>query len=236
MSGHSKWSNIKNKKAAIDSKRSGIFTKMAKAIAVAVKKGGGVGDPAMNFALRLAVDKARAVNMPKENIERAIEKGSGKFGGAEIEELVLEGYGPGGVALVIEAVTDSRNRTVAEIKNTLEKNGGRLGEPGSVLYQFERVGEITGQGELTDSHELDLIDKGMREFETEEGEFRIFAPLEKMKGIAEYLTAAGLSGIEMAIIYRPKATVNNLNEAGFEKLLEALESNEDVQEVYANSL
>ena len=235
MSGHSKWSNIKNKKAAIDSKRSGIFTKMAKAIAVSVKKGGGVGDPTMNFALRLAVDRARAVNMPKENIERAIEKGMGKGGSAEMEELVLEGYGPGGVALVIEAVTDNRNRTVAEIKNILEKHGGRLGEPGSVMYRFERVGEVRGKGQLTEAHELELIDKGMIDFESEGDEFVIYAPLPRMKEIADYLNQAGLTEVGMSIVYRAKEAVES-SEAGLERLMEAIDSHEDVQEVYANTI
>ncbi len=137
MSGHSKWSNIKNKKAANDAVRGSVFTKMAKAITVAVKKGGGVGDPAMNFSLRLAVDKARAVSMPKENIDRAIEKGLGK-GGEELVELLIEGFGPGGFAVIIEAVTDSSNRTVAELRSLMEKHGGRMGEPGSVMYMFEK--------------------------------------------------------------------------------------------------
>lgn len=139
MSGHSKWSNIKNKKAANDAVRGSVFTKMAKAITMAVKKGGGVGDPDANFSLRLAVDKARAVNMPKENIERAIDHGLGK-GGEELTELLIEGFGPGGIAIIIEAVTDNRNRTIAELRSLMEKHGGRMGEPGCVIYMFDRQG------------------------------------------------------------------------------------------------
>lgn len=137
MSGHSKWSNIKNKKAANDAVKGSVFTKMAKAITIAVKKGGGIGDPDMNFSLRLAVDKARAVNMPKENIDRAIAKGLGREGD-ELVELLIEGFGPGGFAVIIEAVTDSTNRTIAEIRSLMEKHGGRMGEVGSVGYMFEK--------------------------------------------------------------------------------------------------
>lgn len=139
MSGHSKWSNIKNKKAANDAVKGSVFTKMAKAITVAVKKGGGIGDPAMNFSLRLAVDKARAVSMPKENIDRAIEKGMGRGTAEELVELTIEGFGPEGVAIIIEAITDSRNRTVAELRTLIEKQGGRMGEPGSVMYMFDKI-------------------------------------------------------------------------------------------------
>lgn len=140
MSGHSKWSNIKNKKAANDAAKGSVFTKMAKGITIAVKKGGGIGDPDKNFALRLAVDKARAVNMPKENIDRAIDKGLGREGD-ELKELLIEGFGPGGFAVMIEAVTDSSNRTVAEIRCLMEKHGGRMGEPGCVAYMFEKNDE-----------------------------------------------------------------------------------------------
>jgi YebC/PmpR family DNA-binding regulatory protein len=136
MSGHSKWSTIKHKKAANDAVKGSVFTKMAKGITIAVKKGGGVGDPDQNFSLRLAMDKARSVNMPKENIDRAIDKGMGK-GGVELSELKIEGFGPEGVGVIIEAITDSRNRTVAEIRTLMERHGGRMGEMGCVEYMFE---------------------------------------------------------------------------------------------------
>jgi YebC/PmpR family DNA-binding regulatory protein len=237
MSGHSKWSTIKHKKAIIDAKRSGVFTKMAKAITVAVKKGGNVGDPDMNFSLRLAVDKARAVNMPKENIERAIEKGMGKGGGGEIEDIVLEGYGPHGVALVIETLTDNHNRTVAEVKNILEKAGGRLGEPGSVLYQFDIVGQVTCTGLLTDETELELIDMGMMDFESHEGETRILCRKEAIKSIADYLSHHGMSDVVGSIVYHPSMTTDMTSHADeIDHLLEAIEDNEDVQEVYTNAL
>lgn len=136
MSGHSKWSNIHRKKEANDKVRSGIFTKMAAAISVAVKKGGGITDPEMNFALRLAVDRARSVSMPKDNIDRAIAKGSGKGGGEALEEIVIEAHGPAGLAAIIEAITDNRNRTMNEIRLLLEKHHWRKGEIGSVMYLF----------------------------------------------------------------------------------------------------
>jgi transcriptional/translational regulatory protein YebC/TACO1 len=137
MSGHSKWSTIKHKKAANDSARGSVFTKMAKGITIAVEKGGGIGDPDKNFSLRLAVDKARSVNMPKENIDRAIDKGMGKSGN-ELVELKIEGFGPEGVGVIIEAITDSRNRTVAEIRTLMERHGGRMGEMGCVEYMFDK--------------------------------------------------------------------------------------------------
>ncbi len=139
MSGHSKWSNIKNKKAANDAVRGSVFTKMAKAITVAVKKGGGIGDPNMNFSLRLAVDKARAVSMPKENIDRAIEKGMGAGAGDELQELLIEVFAPDGVMAILEVLTDSRNRSVSELRTLIEKHGGKMGEMGSVMYLFDKV-------------------------------------------------------------------------------------------------
>jgi len=141
MSGHSKWANIHRKKEANDKVKGSVFTKMAKGITIAVKKGGGIGDPEMNFALRLAVDKAKSVNMPKDNIDRAIAKGMGKGDGNELVELTIEGFGPQGIVFIIEAVTDNRNRTVAELRTLMEKNGGRMGEMGTVSYLFEKKGQ-----------------------------------------------------------------------------------------------
>lgn len=141
MSGHSKWSTIKHKKAANDKVKGSVFTKMAKAITIAVKKGGGVGDIGMNFALRLAVEKARSVNMPRENIDRAIAKGMGRGDAEEMVELTIEAFGPEGVMVIIEVITDNRNRAVAEVRNRIEKHGGRMGEPGSVMYAYDKKEE-----------------------------------------------------------------------------------------------
>lgn len=238
MSGHSKWSTIKHKKAVVDSKRSGVFTKMANGITVAVKKGGGVGDPDMNFALRLAVDRARAVNMPKDNIERAIEKGMGKGGdGQSMDELVLEGYGPGGTAIVVEAVTDNRNRTVSEVKNILEKKGGRLGEPGSVLYQFDRVGSIEIAGDLDEDLELSLIDLGLIATEKEEETTFLITQVEAVQAITEALRRAGKSSVHSSLGYKPKLTVDpGESRVPLENLIESLADHDDVQEVYVNAI
>ena len=142
MSGHSKWSKVKHQKATTDVVKGMAFTKAARAITIAVHEGGGIGDPAHNFHLRLAIEKAREVNMPKDNIERAIEKGMGS-GGAQIEQITYEGYGPGGVAILIEAATDNRQRTVSAVKNLLDRAGGSLGSPGAVFYLFKPCGIIT---------------------------------------------------------------------------------------------
>ncbi|HXS14882.1 MAG TPA: YebC/PmpR family DNA-binding transcriptional regulator, partial [Candidatus Saccharimonadales bacterium] len=141
MSGHSKWATIKRQKGANDAKRGALFTKLSKAISIAVTQGVGIGDPAQNFRLRLAVEAARAGNMPKENIERAIERAAGKDGVA-LEEVVYEVFGPGGVGMIVEAATDNKNRTTSEVANIFNKNGGNMGQPGSVSYQFKQIGQL----------------------------------------------------------------------------------------------
>lgn len=236
MSGHSKWSTIKHKKAALDAKRGGVFTKLAGAIAVAVKKGGGIGDQEMNFALRLAVEKARAANMPKDNIERAIQKGLGKSNEAEIEELVLEAYGEDGSAIIIEAVTDNRNRTVAEIKNILEKAGGRLGIPGSVMYQFDIVGQILGTGVIEESQELELIDLGIENLDKENGNFEVTVELNNLAKVTNYMREKGFTVTKSSLVYLPKV-LNKLDDfQGTQKLIETLSEHDDVQEVYTNAV
>ena len=236
MSGHSKWSTIKHKKAALDAKKGGVFTKMAKAISVAVKKGGGVGDPAMNFALRLAVDKARAVNMPKENIERAIAKGTGKDSENGLEELVIEGYGPSGVAVIIEAVTDKRNRTVSELKNIIEKGGGRMGEPGSVMHLFERCGEVIGKGEISEQMALDLIEMNMIDYETNEGDSRVLCKMESLSQVMKYLSDNSLTEIEGKVIYAPKILNTIIDKSQIiDSFIESIEEYDDTQEVFTNA-
>ena len=232
MSGHSKWSNIKNKKAANDAVKGSVFTKMAKAITIAVKKGGGIGDPDMNFSLRLAVDRARAVNMPKENIDRAIMKGLGK-GGEELTELVIEAFAPEGIMVVMEVLTDSRNRVVAEIHNLIEKQGGRMGEPGSVMYQFERCGIIHASQAIAEEWELEMIDLGMTDMVAEEGEVTIYTSPESLHKVVMYLEKKGLK-VEGTLGYRPKTTLKVADPARVEAFLEAIADYEDVQELYAN--
>jgi YebC/PmpR family DNA-binding regulatory protein len=232
MSGHSKWSNIKNKKAANDAARGSVFTKMAKGITIAVKKGGGVGDPDQNFSLRLAIDKARAVNMPKENIDRAIDKGLGKSG-TELAELTIEVFAPDGVMAILEVVTDSRNRTVAEIRTLIEKYGGRMGEPGSVTYLFDRCGIVHTLETISEDLQLELIDLGMTDMVTEESGSTIYTVAESMHDVVKYLHAKGIT-VGGMIGYRPKLTVEVNDSTRVEDFLGILSDYEDVQEVYAN--
>jgi len=233
MSGHSKWSTIKHKKAAVDAKRGNVFTKMANAISVATKTGNS-GDPDFNFSLRLAIEKARAVNMPKENIKRAIERGLGQGEGGQLEELTLEAFAAKGVGIVIEAVTDNRNRTIGEIKTILDKGGGTLGEPGSVLYLFERVGVVRYEGKISEEDALELIELGASDWKEDELGGEICADVGREMRVVEYLSKRGYLGVEGGAEYRPITTVKTQQEGLVKKLIETLLEQDDVQEVYAN--
>ncbi len=193
MSGHSKWANIKHKKEAADKKRGAAFTKLARAVTVAAREGG--GDPVANFALRLAVDKARAANMPKDNIERAIARGTGAEKGDAWEHVLYEGYGPAGSALLIAATTDNRNRTVSELRTVFNKHSGSLGESGSVAWQFEQRGMISVPTDGIDPDELALaaIDAGAFDVETEEGIVTVYTAIEDFQGVKETLAAGASS-------------------------------------------
>jgi YebC/PmpR family DNA-binding regulatory protein len=204
MSGHSKWSTIKHKKAANDAVKGSVFTKMAKGITIAVKKGGGVGDPEMNFSLRLAVDTARSVNMPKENIDRAIAKGLGKAG-EELAELTIEAFAPEGVSVILEVVSDSRNRVVAEMRTLMEKHGGRMGEPGSVMYLFDKCGIVHIEHSVNEELQLELIDLGMTDTVVDETGSTIYTEPESMHTVIKYLHGKGEAG--GMIGYRPKTTI-----------------------------
>ncbi len=232
MSGHSKWSTIKHKKAANDKVKGSVFTKMAKGITIAVKKGGGIGDPDMNFSLRLAVDKARAVNMPKENIDRAIDKGMGK-GGVELAELIIEAFAPEGVSIILEVVTDSRNRTVAEIRTLIEKHGGRMGEPGSVMYLFDKCGIIHTEHEISDELELEIIDLGVTDIVTDDEGTTIYTEAEAMHRVTKYLHQKNIKA-GGTIGYRPKTTMEVVDSNKVENFLEIISEYDDVQELYAN--
>lgn len=235
MSGHSKWSTIKHKKAANDQVKGNVFTKMAKAITIAVKKGGGVGDPEMNFALRLAVDLARSVNMPKENINRAIERGTGLGGEKELIELVIEGFAPGGVAVMATAVTDNSNRTIAELRTLMEKHGGRMGEMGSVSYLFERVGVVHYQGLISDELELKLIDAGMREIEPDGERGVLYTAPELIHAVVVSLQdQPGVTEVQGELGYKPTSTASVEDPGRVQEFLEVLSEHDDVQEVYAN--
>ncbi len=233
MSGHSKWSTIKHKKAVNDAVKGSVFTKMAKAITIAVKLGGGVGSPETNFSLRLAMDRARSVNMPKEKIDRAIERGMHKGEGEELAELLIEAFGPDQVLVLIEAVSDNRNRTVAELRVLIEKNGGVMGSQGSVAHMFERVGIVTTRAKLDEEAELELIDYGVIDVVDQEGELTIYTNPESLHRVIEHLDREGIVA-EGSLGYRPKATVEVADSSRIESFLSAVSQYDDVQGVYAN--
>lgn len=242
MSGHSKWHNIQGKKGKADKLKSGQFTKVTRMITVAAKEGG--ADPEMNFTLRLAIDKAKEVNMPKDNIERAIKRGTGELNdGSTWEGAMYEGFGPGGVALLIDAVTDNKNRTSGEIKNILSKNGGSFAGPGSVQWQFMHKGVIRVDAEqkskITNKKsdfELALMDAGVEDIiESEEGE-EIICAVENFRKVLEAVQSFGLEPASSALEWIAKERVEVDDEAGEKvmKLVDALDENDDVKEVYTN--
>lgn len=237
MSGHSKWSNIHRKKEANDKVRSGIFTKMAAAIVVAVKKGGGITDPDMNFSLRLAVDRARAVSMPKENIDRAIAKGSGKGGSTDYAELTIEGFAPGGVAFIAEVLTDNRNRSVSELRTLIEKHGGRMGEPGSVAYLFDHLGMVSYSGAIDDEQMLTLIDLGVVDSIVGEGEEELsvlYTTPDSLHSVVRAVKELGLEQVDGILGYRGSGGTNSVVVSQLENFMEILRQYPDVQEVYVN--
>lgn len=236
MSGHSKWANIKHRKGAQDAKKAVVFTKLAKDISVAARNG---GDPGTNFSLRLAVDRARAFNMPKDNIERAIKKGTGELKGeAQIEELVYEAYGPGQVAMLIKVATDKKNRTLGEVRNILNKNGGKMVEGGSVSWQFEQVGNIVVQPGSFPSEDVEekIIDSGAKDYREEEGTYYIYASAADLQRVKEALEGQGLKVEDASLIFMAKNTVeiDENTRIDYEKLLSALDDHDDVSEVYDN--
>ncbi|PKN34214.1 MAG: YebC/PmpR family DNA-binding transcriptional regulator [Deltaproteobacteria bacterium HGW-Deltaproteobacteria-19] len=236
MSGHSKWSTIKRKKGAIDAKRGKIFTKLAKEISLAARLGG--SDPEANARLRQAVLAARDENMPKDNIERAIKKGAGELGSVSYEEITYEGYGPGGVALMVEIMTDNKNRTVAEIRHILSKHGGNLGENGCVSWIFSKHGSILIDKKLIGEDELMemALEAGAEDVREEENEFEVLTDPLSFEGVRKVLQEKGLKFLEAKVTMIPQNLVN-LDEKKAEqmlKMMEKLEDNDDVQNVYAN--
>jgi YebC/PmpR family DNA-binding regulatory protein len=239
MSGHSKWATIKRKKGAADAKRGQLFTKLTREITVSAKEGG--GDPEANFRLRLAVQRARAENMPADNIQRAIQRGAGGGeGGANYEEIMYEGYGPHGVAFIVQTLTDNRNRTVAEVRSIFTKGGGSLGETNSVGWMFEPRGLIyvePKKGEDPDELSLAAIDAGAEDVSADEdGQLEIVTQFQDLKHVQDELTNAGMqvSNAERTMV--PKTTVT-LDEKGMEqilRLIDRLEELDDVQTVYTN--
>ncbi|HET7291609.1 MAG TPA: YebC/PmpR family DNA-binding transcriptional regulator [Vicinamibacteria bacterium] len=236
MSGHSKWHTIKHKKGAIDAKRGKIFTKLIREMTIAARLGG--GDPAANPRLRTAVDKAKAVNMPADNIKRAIQKGTGELEGATYEELVLEGYGPGGVAVLVEGSTDNRNRTVSEIRHIFTKNGGNLGGAGTVSYLFKPRGYIAIAASKTSEDQLMEIalEAGADDIKTEGEVFEVYTTQQAYEAV---LKAIKDKGIEPDTAEVGKHADNHIPLEGQKaqqmlKLMEALEDHDDVQNVWAN--
>lgn len=238
MSGHSKWATIKRQKGANDAKRGAVFTKLSKAITIAVQQGGGIGDPNQNFKLRLAVDAARSANMPKDNIQRAIDRAAGKQGEA-LEEVVYEGFSPGGAAIIVEAATDNKNRTTGEVQNVFNKNGGNMGQIGSVAYQFSQMGQIivNKDGKTADDIFLDAADAGAEDIE-EVGENEVFVYTQPaMLGkVRDGLQGKGYTIVEMEIIRKPNipADLSDDDAQRVMDFIEKLEDLDDVQKVYTN--
>ena len=235
MSGHSKWSTIKHKKAATDAKRGKLFTRLAKEITVAAREGG--GDTTSNVRLRLAIDKARAANMPKDNIDRAVKRGTGELEGGQLEEVMYEGYAPHGVGMLIEVVTDNRNRAVAEVRHVFNKQGGNLAEAGAVSWQFTRKGFISIVGEF-DQDEVFLIaaDAGADDVIFVDSVAEVYTDIESLQDVRSALSDSGFKLGEVSVIYDPN------NQIGLEtgqtlqvmKLVETLEDLDDVQNVFTS--
>ena len=237
MSGHSKWSTIKRKKGAIDAKRGKIFTKLIKEITVAARMGG--GDIDANPRLRTAVLAAKYENMPKDNIDRAIKKGTGGLEGVSYEEILYEGYGPGGVAVLVETMTDNKNRTVADVRHFFAKSGGNLGESGCVGWMFDKKGVISvDKGAITEEQLMELaLEAGAQDVVEEDTTFQVLTAPEDLNGVAESLSKANVAYQEAAISMVPKNTVEVTEEKtarSLLKLLENLEDHDDVQKVHAN--
>lgn len=233
MSGHSKWAKIHRGKAIEDAKRGAVFTKLGNAIALAAKGG---ADPDMNFALRLAIDKAKAANMPANNIQRAVDRGSGKLGGEALQEVMYEGYGPGGTAVLVECATDNVNRTLPDVKLAFSKHGGNLAEKGSVAFQFERKGMITVKGSGEDLL-LQVLDAGADDAEEDEGEITVYTDPKEFTTVRDNLKEMGLELVESELTYVPNNTITVEDEATagkINRMMDALEGLDDVVNTHVN--
>lgn len=237
MSGHSHWAGIKQRKGVNDAKKANVFTKYGRLVSIAAKQGG--GNPDHNFSLRLAIDQARSVNMPKDTIERAIKKGTGELkDGAEIEEVIYEGYGPGNVAMLVKTATDNRNRTVSEIKSIFTKGGGKMAGEGSVKFMFRQVGSvvISLEGKSVDEIEMAAIEAGAEDVVSAEDSVEVYTKIEELQKVKESLEKAGLKIEGAGLVYVPMQKIELDADAkiDYEKLLEKLDDNDDVQEIYDN--
>ena len=233
MSGHSKWSTIKRQKGAKDNARGALFTKLGNNIAVAARGG---ADPDMNFSLRLAIDRAKASNMPVANIQRSIDRGSGKLGGEQIQEVLYEGYGPGGTAIIVEAATDNINRTYPEVRLAFSKHGGNIAEKGAVVFQFEHKGMIRVKGRGDDLM-LAALDAGAEDVQEEGEESVIYTDSKELAKVRDALKDAGLEITEAELTYVPKNTVEVSDEATAGKvlrLMDALDEIDDVSNTHVN--
>jgi YebC/PmpR family DNA-binding regulatory protein len=236
MSGHSRWSQIKRKKGKADVQRGKLFSKILREITVAAKNGG--GDPKANMRLKAAIESAKEANMPQDNIKRAVQKGTGELPGEAYEEITYEGYAPGGVAVLVQVVTDNRNRTGPEIRHTFEKQGGNMGSAGSVAWMFERIGIIQVDAEKIAEDDLmaKALDAGATDMRRVEKAFEITTTPAEMDLVREALTKAGVPVLEAQVMFLPKSTVRveSKDAASVLRLIEALEELDDVQSVYAN--
>ena len=240
MSGHSKWSTIKHKKAAIDAKKGVAFTRLAREISVAAREGGSA-DPAMNFRLRLMMDKAKAANMPSDNVDRAVKKGLGIAGdGLTFEEMVYEGYSPGGAAIMLKAMTDNRNRTASEVRVVFSRAGGNLGESGSVAWIFDSKAVVTIE-EIDEAKAeevaLAAIDAGAEDFKVEDGILEISGPPEALEPMTELVKQQGLEAAQATVTMVPKTTqtLDSSTASQTLRLLDKIDELEDIQEVYTNA-
>ena len=236
MSGHSKWSTIKRKKAATDAKRGQLFTRIAREITVAAREGG--GDPDVNFRLRLVIDKAKQANMPKDNIERAIKRGTGELKGEALEEVLYEGYAPNGIALLLDTLTDNRNRAVADIRRILNRHGGKMAQSGAVSYLFEQQGFIVAEVGDVDPEELALlaIDEGATDVNIEDNTLEVHTETKDFQKVKEALEEQGIAFSTAELIMTPLAMTELTEGDAFKvmRIIEMLEELDDVQQVYTN--
>ncbi len=227
MAGHSKWAKIKRDKGANDAKRGAIFTRLGNAIAIAAKSG---GDPSMNPSLALAIDKAKAANMPNSNIDKAIKRGTGELGGDIIEEYMFEGYGPGGVGIIVEAASDNRNRTTTEVKTAFNKNGGNMAESGSVAFQFTRKGVITVKASGEEAL-LTVLDAGAEDAVEEDGEIVVYTDMKQLGAVRDAIKAADLEVSDAELQYVPNETITVDDEAQAKKIMKIMDAIEELDDV-----
>lgn len=234
MSGHSKWSTIKHKKAAKDAKRSASFTKFANLISVAARAG---ADPETNFRLRLAIDSAKKAGVPNTNVERAVARGAGTAGGAVFEEIMYEGYGPGGVAVMVSTATDNRNRTAAEVRSAFSKSGGSLGTTGSVAYQFDQKGVIGIVATDTEGATLDAIEAGAEDIDEDDGAITVYTPPNQLDAVRKKLAEAGyqIDSAQLSYIPKQQQMVDTETARKVMRLMEALDELDDVTDTHTNA-